>query len=459
LPVTLGNMKYRNLLAGVALAGALMIPSSALAAAPWSAPVAVPGSQSTADGNVDVLLTRTRGGALAYNTGGSIPGAALTRSIFGPGFTPQTAAQWPGAVDFDSQFGSFSAADRLIYADSNGFKRVVIATATGPGADWKTSLRGPTTNGAFAATGAAPHGGAAAVFSTFQPGGGAVYLVRQPGTQGLGPTMRLSARGSIHSVAVAVNQAGDVLAAWDRSGHLEARFWINSSKHLTPVQELGTTDDASHLSVALGQGRQAIVAWVDQRVNEGGTAGGKVMATARSASRGFAAPKQLDTYGANQIACRQGIPRCDGGPVAGGIGIKAAYTGSGTGVIAFSGDTAVRAALVDGRVIGTPQDLAPVPAGDGQFGLGDLATSPVSGRAVVTWVAPAGQEQQIQAAVLPDGGNAFGAIENVSGTDRFVSRPSAAFDYKTDTIVLAWTARQIVNGAPNEVDVVTQAAP
>ncbi len=439
-------MKYRGILPAAALVGgALLIPSSALAAAPWPAPVAVPGSQSTGDGATDVLLTRTRGGALAYNTGGSSPGAALTRSVLGPGLTPQAGARWPGAVDFDSQFGSFSAADRLIYAGSNGHKRVLIATAIGPSSDWKTALRGPATDGAFAATGAAPHGGAAAVFSTFRPGGGRVYLVRQPGTQGLGPTLRLSGRGGIHSVAVAVNQAGDVLAAWDRSGRLEARFWISSTKHLTPVQELGTTDDASHLSVALGAGRRAIVAWVDQRVSEGGTAGGKVMATARSESRGFTAPKQLDAYGVNDIAGR--------------IGIKTAYTGSGMGLIAFSGAAAVRAASVDGRVIRTSQDLAPVAAGTGEFGLGDLATSPDSDRAVVTWVAPAGDEEQVQAAVWPEGGHAFGPAEEVSGTDRFVSRATAAFDYATETIVLGWTARQIPNGAPNEVEVVTKAAP
>jgi hypothetical protein len=130
------------------------------------------------------------------------------------------------------------------------------------------------------------------------------------------------------------------------------------------------------------------------------------------------------------------------------------------GLIAFSGDTAVRAVRVDGRVIGTPQALAPVAADDtGEFGLGDLATSPDSDRAVVTWVAPAGEQEQVQAAVWPEGGNAFGPVENVSGTDRFVSRPTAAFDYKTDTIVVGWTAGQIANGAPNEVDVATQAAP
>jgi hypothetical protein len=444
--VTLGNMKYRHILPAVALVGgALLIPSRTLAAAPWSAPVAVPGSQSTGDGAADVLLTRTRGGALAYNTGGSIPGAALARSVLGSGLQPQAAAPWPGAVDFDSEFGSFSAADRLIYAGSNGHKRVLIATATGPDADWKPSLRGPSTSGARAATGAAPHGGAAAVFSTFRPGGGSVYLVRQPGTQGLGPTLRLSGRGSIRSVAVAVNQAGDVLAAWDRSGKLESRMWINASKHLTPVQVLGTTDDASHLSVALGEGRRAIVAWVDQRVSEGGAASGKVMATVRSAGRGFIKPEQLDTYGANQIA--------------GGIGIKAAYTGDGTGLIAFSGDAAVRVAGVSGRVIGLAQDLAPVAAGSGEFGLGDLATSPDSGAAVVTWVAPAGGQEQVQAAVLHAGDAGFGDVEDLSGTGRFVSRPTAAFDYRSNAIVVAWTAGQIPGGAPNEVDVVTRAAP
>src|SRR5690349_7827451 len=106
-----GNMKYRRILPVAALlGGALLIPASALAAAPWSAPAAVPGSQSTPNGAADVLLTRTRGAALAYNTGTSFPGAALTRSVLGPGFAPQAGAPWPGAVDFDSRFGSFAAA-------------------------------------------------------------------------------------------------------------------------------------------------------------------------------------------------------------------------------------------------------------------------------------------------------------------------------------------------------------
>jgi hypothetical protein len=212
------------------------------------------------------------------------------------------------------------------------------------------------------------------------------------------------------------------------------------------VQKLGTADVASHITVAMGSDRRAIVAWVDQRVSEGGAAKGKVMATARTASRGFAPATELDTYGVNQIA--------------GGIGIKAAYTGNGMGLIAWSGNTAVRAARVDGRLIRTPQDLAPVVADDtAEFGLGDLETSPNSDRAVVTWLAGAGANAQVQAAVWPSGGNAFGPAENVSGTDRFVSRPSAGFDYATNAIVVAWQASAVTGGAPAEIDTAQRPAP
>jgi hypothetical protein len=432
--------------AAALVSGALLIPSAAHAAAPWSDPVAVPGSVGTGGGPARVLLTRTRGGAVAFNAPGSFPGVALERSVLGAGFAPEPLSQWPGATDFDSGFGSFAAADRIIYAGSNGHGRVRLAVAPGPASAWREELRGPRTGGARVATAAAAHGGAAAVFSTFGAGSiGSVYLVRQTGTQPLGPTQMLSGRGHIRAVGVAVNASGDALAAWDRNGTIEARFWIARSKRLTAVQKLGTTGAASHIAVALGTGRRAIVAWDDQRVSEGGAAKGKVMATARSASRGFLPAKQLDAFGVNQIA--------------GGIGIRAAYTGDGRGLIAFSGNAAVRAARVDGRAIGTPQDLAPVAAGTGQFGLSEIATSPTSDRAVVTWLAPVGEREQVQAAVWPAGGHAFGPVEYVSGTVRFVTQPSVAFDSATDAIAIAWSAPATSAGAPAEVDVAHRPAP
>jgi hypothetical protein len=249
----LRDMTYRRLLPVTAAAAALILPTAARADAPWSSPTPVPGSQNATGGAPALLLTRTRGGAVAVDTPGSFPGISLQRSVLGAGFAPGPLASWPGGGNLDSTFGAFAAADRLIYAGSNGNSRVLVGTATGPAGDWTTSLRGPTTAGSHIATAAAAHGGAAAVFGTFQSGGGSVYLVRQPGTSKLQPTQRLStARGAIRSVAVAVNGNGDVLAAWDRSGHLEARLWFASSRRLGPVQQLGTTDVASHLTFVGG---------------------------------------------------------------------------------------------------------------------------------------------------------------------------------------------------------------
>ena len=271
----------------------------------------------------------------------------MLRSILGSDGGPLTASQWDGATNFDTTFGAFAAGDRIIYAGSNGNQRVTVAIAPGPSYAWRTQLRGPTTGGARTAVAAIPHGGAAAVFSTFPPhGGGSVYLVRQTGVSAPAATQRVSTQtGSIRAVAVAVNAAGDVLTAWDRHGTIEARFWYGQSKRFGPRPEAGTVTAAAHLTVALGADRRAIVAWVDQQVNEGGT-GQKatVMATARSGSRGFLdSAKQLEAYPDTTIP--------------GGTGIRAAYTSDGRGIIAWSGRTA-RSALVNGRSIGASQDLA-----------------------------------------------------------------------------------------------------
>lgn len=287
---------------------------------------------------------------------------------------------------------------------SNGEQRVLVGQAAGPDNQWRTSLRGPKTGGARAA--AAP---GAAVFGTFDPG--YVYLVRQEG-QTLGPTQKLSGRGSIRSVAVASNAGGDILAVWDRAGTIEARYWYASSERLSAVKELGTTDAALKLSVSLGDDRRAVVGWIDQRINEGGAAKGSAWATARTATRGFRAPKQLDTYGVDQIA--------------GGVGVETAPN-----MVVFSGSDAIKASLVNGRSIHTPQAIAPI-APDQSFadiGLGDLATS-AGGKAVVAVAA----KDRIWA--VPFDGNAFGAPEDVSGPEQEPHQPSVAFS--GETAYLAW---------------------
>lgn len=384
---------------------ALALPGAAQATQPWSAPVSV-SSEATAAPHV---LFAGGTGTVAFNG----PGASFARPVLrAPLDGSAQAVEWPGASGFDTTYGAFAGGERALYVGSNGQERVLVGQAAGtPNSQWRTSLRGPKTGGARAA--AAP---GAAVFSTFGAGSiGRVYLVRQTG-QTLGPTQTLSGRGHIRSVAVATNAGGDVLVAWDRSGTIEARYWYARSQRLSDVKALGKTDAALKLGVALGDDRRAIVAWIDQRISEGEAAKGSAWATARTATRGFRAPKQLDTYGNDVIA--------------GGVGVRAAFAG-GRGIVAFSGADAIKASLVNGRSIAAPQAIAPV-APDQSFadiGLGDLATS-ADGQAVVAVAA----KDRIWA--VPFDGTAFGAPEDVSGAEQEPHQPSVAYD--GETAILAW---------------------
>src|SRR4051794_31762162 len=159
---------------------ALALPGSALAAAPWTDPVSV------GTGGTPAVI----GDTVAFNAPGSFPGTALLRSVNG---APATKWNTSGA-DFDSAFGAF-AGD--LYVGSNGSGHVIVGQQRGD--SWKVAAHGPRTGGARVA--AAP---GAAVFATFEGGGGHVYLVREGHA-----TQRLSAKGSIRSVAVASNKRGD----------------------------------------------------------------------------------------------------------------------------------------------------------------------------------------------------------------------------------------------------------
>jgi hypothetical protein len=379
-------MKLQALfLASAALA--LALPGSASAAAPWTDPVNV------GTGGPPAVVADT----VAFNAPGSFPGVALMRSVNGA-----PATEWnTGGADFDAQFGAFAGDS---YIGSNGAGRVIIGHQSGD--RWTVKKYGPKTGGARVAAALG-----ASVFATFERGGGHVYLVREGHK-----TQRLSARGSIRSVAVATNQRGDVLAAWDRHGTVEYRMWRH--RHLTPVAKLGSVTAAMHLSASLFNDRRAVVAWVDQPVNEGGTnTRARIVATVRTASRSFGKPQVLDTY-----------PDLN---VVSGVGVKTAYTAGGRGVIAWSGRTAVRAALINGRLVGTPVDLATVPGADGDTtqGLTDLAVSGEHG------VATIGTGTQVLAAPLVDG--TFGPADAVSAPTQYVGRASAGFI--DNRAVVAWT--------------------
>ena len=382
-------------------AAALALPAPAHAAPPWSAPVSV-SSQATAAPHV---LFAGGAGTVAFNgTGATFARPVLRAPLDGSA----QATEWPGAAGFDTTYGAFAGGERALYVGSNGQQRVLVGQAAGPDDRWRTSLRGPKTGGARAA--AAP---GAAVFSTFgkAASGTSTSCARPGGSSARRSGSRRAA--SIRSVAVATNAGGDILAVWDRSGTIEARYWYARSERLSAVKALGETDAALKLSASLGDDRRAVVGWIDQRINEGGAAEGlrvgrRPHGHARaSGRRSSSTPTATTTSPA-------------------GVGVKTAPN-----MVVFSGSDAIKAALVNGRSIGTPQAIAPI-APDQRFadiGLGDLATA-AGGKAVVAVAA----KDRIWA--VPFDGSAFGPPEDVSGPEQEPHQPSVAFS--GDIAYLAW---------------------
>jgi hypothetical protein len=194
-----------------------------------------------------------------------------------------------------------------------------------------------------------------------------------------------------------------VLVAWDRHGTLEYRMWRKG--RLTAVKKLASVVAAMHLSVALDNRGHALIAYVDQPVNEGGT---NTRAQVE-VSRDFGKPQLLERYPDLTIVS--------------GVGVQAAYV-DGRPLVVWSGRTAVRASF-DGQT----SDLAPVAAaGDTNQSLTDLA---VHGDDAVVAV---GTGSQILAVPLVNG--VFGPAEAVSPVGQFLGRPAVGFD--GDTAVVAW---------------------
>ena len=394
-PASCRGMKFPKILVAAA---ALAFPAAAHAAPPWSAPVSV-SREATAAPHV---LFAGGAGTVAFNgTGASFARPVLRAPLDGSA----QATEWPGAAGFDTTYGAFAGGERALYVGSNGEQRVLVGQAAGPDNQWRTSLRGPKTGGARAA--AAP---GAAVFGTFDPG--YVYLVRQTG-QTLGPTQKLSGRGSIRSVAVASNAGGDILAVWDRAGKIEARYWYASSERLSDVKELGTTDAALKLS-RRARRRPARRRGLDRPAHQRGRGGQGLRLGARPARPRRASRRRSSST-------RTASTRS---PAASASRRRRTWSSS-------RARTAIKASLVNGRSIDTPQDIAPI-APDQSFadiGLGDLATS-AGGKAVVAVAA----KDRIWA--VPFDGSAFGAPEDVSGPEQEPHQPSVAFD--GETAYLAW---------------------
>ena len=254
--LAVGGMKFPRILVAAA---ALALPASAHAAAPWSAPVSV-SSQATAAPHV---LFAGGAGTVAFNgTGASFARPVLRAPLDGSA----QATEWPGAAGFDTTYGAFAGGERALYVGSNGQERVLVGQAAGPD-NQLAHLAARAQDGRRPRRRRAGRGGVRHLRRRV----GYVYLVRRR-VRRSARRRSSPARGSIRSVAVATNAGGDILAAWDRAGTIEARYWYASSERLSAVKELGT-DRRGPEAVRLARRRPARRRGLDRPAHQRGRRG------------------------------------------------------------------------------------------------------------------------------------------------------------------------------------------
>ena len=342
-----------KLLAAPRCRGAVPV-ASAHAAAPWSDPVAVPGSTGQA-GAPQVLFTRTRGGAIAFNGAGSIPGAPTLRSVLGD----------TGPLAGDAVAGRAGLRHHLQRVGRGrpdhvrrpvGPARARRDRARDRRAPGRRRCAGRDTGGARVAAAAAPHAGTAGASRPSRAAAGtstssASSARTRPRRPSASPTsgQHPLRRGRDQRVAATCSPPGTCTAT------IQARLWYGGSKHFGPIQNLGHGQrrDAPRGRPRRRPARDRRVGRPARERGQHGPEGDRV---------GHRAQRAAAASGCRPSSSRRSRTRRS---PAGAV-IQAAYTSTGRGIVAWSGRNAVRAAFVNGRSIGAPQDLAPIPSSPGR---------------------------------------------------------------------------------------------
>jgi hypothetical protein len=260
---------------------------------------------------------------------------------------------------------------------------------------------------------------------------------RQPNSVFTGPRV-ISGRGRADAVTVAVGRRGDLVVAWERDGVIYARTRKGRNGALGSAVRLGRGARLhTSLQAAVARDGRAWVAWVSQRLDEGGGNGAWVarVASTRVPSRKWRAVL-LDRY--RRRASDEARFALTLAP-------------DGTALVAWTGwDGAhfrARAASLDpdfGALIRRDTLSAP----DYDAVTGDVAASPVAGQAIVVWarldsVGELGT-QVIAGPWAPRTGPA-GPEEVVSADDR-ARLPSVAYDPVSGRAVAVWSQRSGPDG-------------
>jgi hypothetical protein len=420
---------------GCALA-ALLLTAAPAAAAPWSVPASIPGA-----GEITPLLAADASGpravywdTLSLATPGATSLSAFV-SVLGPGLQPGPAQPLSPAVN---------AGAALVYGnDRVALDETQIGVATGP-------LAGPLAvhplkpdvlaiAGDAAGDLAALTEPCAVRFAGCDATAPSVVIGRRG--HALGRSITLDRNGHAYSAGLAMDAHGRILAAWDRGGHIYARF-ISAAGKLSPIQRLGVEGLPPKFDVVLSNDGRAAVAWTAQSVDEGDATSPFTAKLALAGSSGrFRAARTLAT-----------VPVTGTGRYVPYQGLVVRLPAGRPGLAAWSGydgtHFVVRAAPLTGASVGAAQTVS-APATDTV--LADAAES-AHGQAVILLLPgragndpPAGTRAGgLLAATHGAGTQTFGAPEDVLPGPADVDGASVAIDATSGSVFATW--RQV--GSP-----------
>jgi hypothetical protein len=409
----------------------------AAAAAPWSPPRPIAGSDDV--GTPHVVFTRAGHGLAAYWTNaasprrtGTLRGAQTTGpGIFGP-------ARTLGRLNLDA-LGTYGA-DRLIAFGTTGARHTRPAVAYGsPDAGFGAARAvGPRRDGLLIDGAVNERGDAAALLLA----GRTPYLVTRRAGRSFGRAVRLG-RGPTISGAVEVNARGDALVVWERplSGMTGTRGIYarlrTSRGQLATARRLGTGVPILSISAALDDSRRAVVAWLGQRVSEGDVESpATVKFAAAPAGRPFGTERTVEVIDV------RGTGRYVTAP-----GVRAAIGADGRALLAWTGHQnghfVARAAPLSNGVLGKAQIVSD-PSTNSV--LGALSTGP-RGEAVVLArqgisgndpTSPSGGVTLTAATRAADQAT-FGPLEIVHASTDTIDEPGVAFDPIHGSAVAVWS--------------------
>jgi hypothetical protein len=414
----------RLLLLFASLAALVAAPATAVAAAPWSQPVQVPGviGQATplavTPSGTAVLLGQVGRDALGSTGAGSevVPLGADGR----PG-TPQPVSLAAGLLTTYAKGHIAVAGSTLVDGTITERSHATVALGTPSNLGPARGLTGSTGQHVFALAGnlrgdvAVVTGDAAHVRTLY---------VRRAGSTTFRVALRTPVGSRARGAAVALCPRGDVLVAWEDNHVIFARH-LGPTGHAGAVHRIGDGVQ-SQLQAAIDDRGRLEVAWKAQRVSEGESVTPAIIRFATAApGHGFGPQRTVETVGASGAGRFVSAPGVRLVPE-GGTRTLLAWTGF------ENGHFVVRATdVVDGHR-GAAQTLSPVTE---DSVLGDAAGR-ADGAAIVAWRSGVqgadpvpGQPPTVFVSRRDPRASTFGGPEQVSpANENVLTAPFAALD-------------------------------